>query len=586
MKGFTIKKLLCSTLFATIFSGIKADSDYLKDTDRGSLFLKTDFNVAKFDIQIDKSQLDTLIESANTVYENENQEAKVKGKLKISISENEVYEDADTQYGIGGQSTRGQKKLNLNVKLDKKQLDRKNIRLRASMFDPSFLRIKLSSDILNRLGLKSVSSNYVDVFINGDYMGLYVLSDIYKNSWLKEYYKLKNDPSYQFYQCKEKCDLTANNAKLCVSDSDSDELAIPIGDDEDPNRIPDENVPLLEFMNAINEKKTVDELKEFMDVDAFIKSWIFEWLIGSVDHMLVNGKNYYLFRYNGIWIPLIYDFDTTFGLDNDGQIKSKYGSKPTEVGFEDWYDKRFIVDLLTKGDNEKLFLSNLQEVIDKAFNPDLLFPHIDALKSWIDSYVKKDRTPNKDGELPGRINNKATYDFDEYTYDDFKKNSEYTTINNVLGIKQWIADRYKFACNKYNIKCQSKFVSLETTTTPKTTTTTTTTPKITTTTTTTPKITTTTTTTPKITTTTTTTTTPKITTTTTTTPKFTTTTTTTTTTPKITTTTTTTPKITTTTTTTTPKITTTTTTTTTTGAKETVIDRCGDSYGQCSEGYC
>eukprot|EP00833_Pecoramyces_ruminatium_P005731 jgi/Orpsp1_1/1179763/evm.model.c7180000070680.1 len=247
MKIFTIKKILSSTLLATLFSGIKGNSDYLKNVERGEIFMKTDFNVAQFNITLDKTDLNTLIDSSNTIYDNENLEPKVKGKLKVGISE-EVYEDSKTQYSIGGQSTRGAKKLNLNVKTDKKVLKRKNLRIRSAMFDPSFLRIKLSTDILNRLGLKSISSNFADVFINDEYMGLYVLIDAYKNSWLKEYYNTKN--SYQFYQCKvENSDLTENNAKLCVSDSNSEELIVPINDDDinNPDKIPDENIPLLKF---------------------------------------------------------------------------------------------------------------------------------------------------------------------------------------------------------------------------------------------------------------------------------------------------------------------------------------------------
>jgi len=453
MKRLSIKNLLSSTILASLFSGTIAH-DYLANTERGDLFTKSDFSVAQFYMTIDKNDLNSLIESSNIIYENEELEVKVKGKLKIDVNGEEESDDKTT-FSIGGQSTRGAEKLNFNIKMDKKHFGRKNLRLRSALHDPSFLRVKLSTDIINRLGLKSISSNYADVFINNDYTGFYVLIDAYKNSWLKEYYKLKNDPNYQFYQCKvNNCDLTVNNAKFCISDNESDILPVESDDPE----ILGENIPLLEFVNAINEKKTLDQLKEFMDVDAFIKSWIFEWLIGSVDHMLVNGKNYYLLRFNGMWTPLLYDFDTTFGVDFDYQLKERYGDKPAEVAFEDWYENRYIVDFLTKGDNESLFLKHLQTIIDEVFNPDLLIPHIDDLKEFIDPYVKKDRTPNEDGVLPGRINVDG-YNKNEYNYDDFVKNSEYTKINNAEGIKQWIVDRYTFVCDHYDIKCNTKPIS-------------------------------------------------------------------------------------------------------------------------------
>jgi len=522
MKIFSIKNILKSALLSSIFSQSLA-KNYLQGVERAELFQKTDFNVAQFNFTIEEDLLKTLIESASIVYENEYQEVKVKGKLKIGISKDEVYEDGDTQYSIGGQSTRDFKKINFNIKMDKKQLGRKHLRLRSAMYDPSLLRIKLSTDILNRLGLKSISSNYADVFINNEYKGFYALIDAYKNSWLKENYKIKSDPAYQFYQCKlENCDLTDNNAKLCVSDNDSDQLVEIVGNDDidnnDPNKIPDENIPLLEFMNTINERKSVAELRQFMDVDAFIKCWIFEWLVGSTDHMLVKGKNYYLLRFEGVWIPLIYDFDTNFGVDLEDQLTGRYGSSPEEVYFEDWYENRFIVDELTRGDNEKLFLKHLQSVLDDAFNPDLLIPHIDDLKKWIDSYVKKDRNNNSKTKRASDISK-----YDGYSYDDFKKNSEYTKVNDAEGIKKWIVNRYKFVCNNYNVKCSSKYIENKTTTTTTTTTTKTTT---------------------------------------------------------------TTTKTTTTTTKTTTTTTKTTTTTTSITATETNTDRCGKEYGKCAKGYC
>ncbi|ORX61267.1 hypothetical protein BCR36DRAFT_579287 [Piromyces finnis] len=459
MRKFSIKQLLKCILFTSIISAISADNNdsYLKNIsfNRGKIFSKTDYNVAKFNMIISQENFDILKESANIVYENEDDEPKVNGTIIININ-NDSGNKMDAQYKIGGQSTRGSKKMNFNVKLDKKKLGRKDLRLRSAMIDPSFLRIKISTDIINRMGLNSISSSFADVFVNNEYMGLYALIDVYKKSWVKEYYNLDKDPSYKIFKCRdENSDLTINNINTCA--------------DEDEDN-PDSSA-LQAFVEAINDKKkTLDELTEIMDVDLFIKSWIFEWLVGSVDHMLVNGKNYYLLKYKNVWIPLIYDFDANFGNDINEQFKTLYGNKnPAEVKFDKWYTNRYIVDKLTKGNNEKVFLNHLQDIIDNAFNPDLLFPHIDSLKSWIGSYIKKDRTPNENGELPGRINvqNKKralpASEFKDYTYEDYEKNSEYTAVGTAEGLKKWIKLRYKFVCHHYNIKCKSEILSYDNT---------------------------------------------------------------------------------------------------------------------------
>jgi len=54
------------------------------------------------------------------------------------------------------------------------------------------MRTKIASDIHNRLGIPSVSANYVTLYINGEYMGLYIIMDVYKLSWVEYVYGEKN----------------------------------------------------------------------------------------------------------------------------------------------------------------------------------------------------------------------------------------------------------------------------------------------------------------------------------------------------------------------------------------------------------
>jgi len=44
-------------------------------------------------------------------------------------------------------------------------------------------------------------------------------------------------------------------------------------------------------------------------------------------------------------------------------------------------------------------------MLDHAFKPDLLFPHINSLKAWITPYIDEDHTPIN-GEYPGFVNKK------------------------------------------------------------------------------------------------------------------------------------------------------------------------------------
>jgi len=466
--------------------------DFLKDTNRADLFTLTDYNVPDLYIDMDKEKFDSLIYSASVngfnlernqipppppgAPGNENGEfpggpggkkgppppkdgpegsggdggpppdfhlvnpgTKEEEHVKIDDATLRLELNGEDNIipsisiSVGGEHTRNCQKVSFNVKCNKGNLlGRKVLRLRANDSDPTFMRSKLSCDVFNRLGLPSISSNYVRLHLNGEYAGVYVIMDQYKSSWIKKYYDDKEVKD--LYQCKPMfSDLSADSYLNCVNSDDSRA---------------DDVEELKQFLATINSATSREEIEDIMDVDAFIQGWIMEYLLGSGDHMLINGKNYYLYKQpNGKWIPLYYDFDSMFGVDVD---KYTFDVKTSpELPFTKWYFLRPIVDVLVKND-EASFLKNLQYIVDKAFNPEVLFPHIDNLKKWIDPYILEDRT-EVNGVLPGRIN---TYGYTfGYQYDDFVKNTEYTMIDKSYGLKEWIQRRYNFICSYYDITC-------------------------------------------------------------------------------------------------------------------------------------
>jgi len=58
----------------------------------------------------------------------------------------------------------------------------------------------------------------------------------------------------------------------------------------------------------------------------------FEWLIGSFDHFLVYGHNFYFYKRetDGKWLIIEYDFDSTFGV----AIQSSFWAKKGDIGDE------------------------------------------------------------------------------------------------------------------------------------------------------------------------------------------------------------------------------------------------------------
>ncbi|ORX84657.1 coth-domain-containing protein [Anaeromyces robustus] len=378
-----------------------------------------------------------------------------KAKLTFEL-EGDVKEFSSVTFSIGGKSTRKFGKQGYNIKLDKKSdlYGRRQIRLRAESMDPSLLRDKLSYDICNALDLPTLSANYAKLYINGKYMGFYLMRDAFKANWVKQ--NFGDESSKNLYTCDKKYgNSTFFN---CVND------------DED-NRETD--TEFKTFIQRLEKVKTRDELEEFFDTKTFIKWQVVKYLIAAWDH--VNYRhNVFLYLYhdktngNNKWIPLLYDFDNTFGeyfTYDPSYSFYNYFSYNQEFNFKingvKYNNTLFDILELNKKDNQEV-KDLIREVMIKVFNPKLLFSHADKLRNFIDPYVKVDRTYDESNHLPGVFKRKIQYREDHFSYDDFLANSEYTPIylnesaikdTVIHGIKEWIIDRFRNSCRLNNINC-------------------------------------------------------------------------------------------------------------------------------------
>jgi hypothetical protein len=109
----------------------------------------------------------------------------------------------------------------------------------------------------------------------------------------------------------------------------------------------------------------------------------------------------------------------------------------------------------------------MDEIMRDVYNPNIIIPRIDELRNHIVDYKREDFIPDENGRLPGRLESFERFGEDSFTFEDFEKNIEFTTIKtNVLnnqnvtehetvsrGLKDWIIQRFKFVCTTYNMDC-------------------------------------------------------------------------------------------------------------------------------------
>ena len=359
-----------------------------------------------------------------------------------------------TKFKTGGMYARSNSKVGYNMKFEEKLFGRKSLRLRPDPNDKSYMREKLSTDILNRAGLPSVQSSYARLYINNEFFGLYTILDSVKPFMVKKIFKLDDETeAMTLYQCKyDGMDLTPGSESHCI------------------NAVTDDTTNMTElqdFITKVNSATSLAQFEEFLDVNLFLKSVIVEWLIGSFDHFLILGHNFNLYKRptDNKWCIILYDFDNTFGYNlNAGSFNIANGNNRgmggfgfgggfggfggnnvdyNTLSFKDFNSKvnHKIFQYLIYQDDTK-FRALLKDVLVFAFNPTILGQHIKELKSFLAPYVTEDLTP-VNGNLPGRVNKKGYNS--KVSVGDFQNNTE---------LESYIQKRFDAVISEYKFNKQ------------------------------------------------------------------------------------------------------------------------------------
>jgi len=359
--------------------------------------------------------------------------------LKVEINGEQKIFDKVT-FTLTGHNSVLYPKPGFNIKIrDGKDLYGCNqFKIRSDSSEPTFLRTKLMSDIHNHLGLPTVSSNYITLYINNEYMGLYTLNEAIKSSWIKSVYGEENTTS--LYKCNYLIDFKPEYSVGCTNEN------------EDVNEN-ESNKELEKFLEKVETAESVSDLEDIFEIDHFLNEIALDFLSGSYDH-IQNDILYHNFSFykqkNGKWIYLPYDFDLDMGIIPTYTI--------LESLYYDFTKSNKLLEVLIFKDSSR-FENILKNIVNKVFNPATLYPHIDELKQLIRPYVKLDKTPDADGNYPGYLNHYSPLFF---SFEEWDANSEFTSVQveypRCYGLKHWILLRYRFVCNQFNMECDPVYM--------------------------------------------------------------------------------------------------------------------------------
>jgi len=287
------------------------------------------------------------------------------------------------------------------------------------------MRTKLVSDIRNRIGMPSLSANYATLYINDEYLGLYVFTDIYKESWIEYVYGEKDT------QLLYKCNRGTLDYKSRYGF-------------ENENKEATNKKELYKFLAEMTKAKSASDVESIFDLDQYYKEIAVDVLVSSWDHM---GHNYYIYKNkeNNKWIYFSHDYDLDMGRREGPSMN---------------------LSLLQQSDTIKKLVSNddprfreiMSEIVSKVFNPATLYPHIDELKTFIRPYVKLDKTPDEKGQYPGRINKDGS---GFYTMKQWEDSIEFKNIDILTyALKKFILLKYRMVCQYYELECDPVYLDM------------------------------------------------------------------------------------------------------------------------------
>jgi hypothetical protein len=365
-------------------------------------------------------------------------------------------ESGKFKFAIGGKGSRNFSKPGYNIKLEEGSIyEVKNLRLRSNSRDPTLLREKLSTDMLYKMGLPTTSTNFVNLEVNGEDLGLFIVTNKIKKDFIKRYFNDKNTDNlfeclsdhnrFETYEFANSC----QNAK--------EELAA-------------NKEEIINFNNAINNATSVEDIEKVLDVDNFLRYIAYEFLTLSWDHFLGYNHNFFWYKKkeDGRFIMILNDFDETFGADFSNiifLIYNQYADRSYMPGYEEMYVPNTAfrdIDLDHKimkylvHDDDTRFRRIIGEVVKQVFNPKVLNARIDELAELIHDDMANSRSiDEKTGYCRGCFNTiglvtgwNITHFEDGVSYGNWISNASYTYSPS---LKFFIEGRFKYICHTYGI---------------------------------------------------------------------------------------------------------------------------------------
>ena len=414
------KKLFIFIIAVFGFFSIELNAQFINPS-AGPIFIDTE--VPRVDINLPQESIDAILED---VFSNEEYEA------QFIFTSSEI---KDTVENVGvrlrGNTSRNAAKKSIKVSFNTFEPGRKfygleKMNINGEHNDPSIIRSKLSWDLCNWVGVPASRSNHVELYVNGDYLGIYINVEHIDEEFIAKRF---DDKSGNLWKCLWPADLEYIGFDPNVYKFESNGRRTY---DLKTNKTQDDYTALAHFINVINNWEGEElkcELERIFDVDNYIKIIALDILLSHWDGPIANMNNYYLYH-NPCTdkIQFIsYDLDNTFGIDWSGRDWTEISIYNWDENSWDGGSRALYNFLMSDPEYRNRFNFYMKEILEKYFNEEFLFPYLDEKLELIKEYRLNDPVAGADYG---------------WTYDDFLESYEQSIGDHVRkGMKEYISQR-------------------------------------------------------------------------------------------------------------------------------------------------
>ncbi len=365
-------------LFLLVFAGAGMLQAQLMHPEGG--FIYDDSELPRIDLTIDQDDLYQLYADPYSDQEFPSKFRFTRGALSEEVAEVGIRCRGNTSRDKQKKSFR----VSFNTFLEGGEFhDLEKMNLNAEVNDPSMVRSKLSWTVYRKLGIASVRSNHVLLYINNEFFGVYINTEHIDENFVKSRFGT-NDGN--LYKCTYPADLSYrgdNPDDYKYGDEGSRVYDLRI------NREWDDYGDLSEFISVIDRYSATEfreEVEKVMNVQQYLKIIAVDIMTANWDGYIGNKNNFYLYRdqVSGRIEYIPYDLDNTWGLDWTGVDWTQQSIYHWGRGERPLYDK------IMEQEEYRNQLSRYVKELSAYISSDALVQEVLRWRSQISSWVSQD----------------------------------------------------------------------------------------------------------------------------------------------------------------------------------------------------